>query len=129
MHVAVAGKRLSSDVHAKKSVIYMPLSVSDWPIIMIGPGGLLLVVPRPICCPSFSFIGGIAKEYITKLGCENYFRSITYRAPLEMHLVYNCKPKMEEGMSVQTKNATSCLGYLHLPASNSISLLLDSCVQ
>ncbi len=22
------------------------LSVSDWPIIMIGPGGLLLVVPR-----------------------------------------------------------------------------------
>jgi hypothetical protein len=34
---------------------------------MIGPGGLLLVVPSRICCPSFSFIGGVApKEYITK---------------------------------------------------------------
>jgi hypothetical protein len=30
--------------------------------------------PPPICCPSsFSFIGGVAKEYITKLGCEKYF--------------------------------------------------------
>jgi hypothetical protein len=40
---------------------------------MIGPGGLLLVVPPLICCPSFSFMGGVAKEYITKLGCEKYF--------------------------------------------------------
>jgi hypothetical protein len=41
---------------------------------MIGPGGLLLVVPHLfICCPSFSFMGGVAKEYITKLGCEIYF--------------------------------------------------------
>ncbi len=34
---------------AEKSVISMMchmLSVSDWPIIMIGPGGLLLVVPH-----------------------------------------------------------------------------------
>jgi hypothetical protein len=28
----------------------------------------------PICYPSFSFIGGVAKEYTTKLGCEKYFR-------------------------------------------------------
>jgi hypothetical protein len=39
----------------------------------IGPGGLLLVVPPPICCPSVSFMGGVAKEYVTKLGCENIF--------------------------------------------------------
>ncbi len=34
---------------AEKSVlnmIYQLLSVSDWPIVMIGPGGLLLVVPH-----------------------------------------------------------------------------------
>jgi hypothetical protein len=40
---------------------------------MIGPGGLLLVVPQPICCPSFSFMGGVAKEYITKLDVKNIF--------------------------------------------------------
>jgi hypothetical protein len=41
---------------------------------MIRPGGLLLVISPPICCPAFSFIiGGVAKEYITKLGCEKYF--------------------------------------------------------
>ncbi len=33
--------------------------------------------PSPICCPSFSFMGGVAKEYITKLGCEKYFRGVT----------------------------------------------------
>jgi hypothetical protein len=30
----------------------------------------LVGLPPPIYCPSFSFIGGVAKEYITKLGCE-----------------------------------------------------------
>ncbi len=29
--------------------------------------------PPPICCLSFSFLGGVAKEYIPKLGCEKYF--------------------------------------------------------
>ncbi len=29
--------------------------------------------PAPICCPSFSFMGGVAKEYITKLGWEKKF--------------------------------------------------------
>jgi hypothetical protein len=43
--------------------------------------------PSPICCPSFSsFIGGVAKEYITKLGCEKYFRGAHPRAQLEMLL-------------------------------------------
>jgi hypothetical protein len=38
----------------------------DWSIIMIGSSGLLLVVPHLFCCPSFSFMGGVAKEHITK---------------------------------------------------------------
>jgi hypothetical protein len=40
--------------------------------------------PAPICCPTFSFMGGVAKEYLTKLGCEKYFQRVTYWAPLEM---------------------------------------------
>jgi hypothetical protein len=62
----------------KYDLIWLLLSVSDWRIIMIGPGGLLLPgSPPPICCP----------EYITKLGCEIYFsRVVTYSAPLEMML-------------------------------------------
>ncbi len=46
---------------------------------------------QPICCPSFSFIGGVAKEYITKLGCEKYFRRVTYWASLEMLLDNHCQ--------------------------------------
>jgi hypothetical protein len=34
--------------------------------------------PPPICYFSFNFMGGVAKEYITKLGCGKYFRKITY---------------------------------------------------
>jgi hypothetical protein len=30
--------------------------------------------PPPICCPSF--IGGVAEEYITKLGCEKYWAQL-----------------------------------------------------
>ncbi len=33
-----------------------------WPMIMIHPSGLLLVLPPPICCTSFSFMGGVAKK-------------------------------------------------------------------
>jgi len=40
---------------------------------MIDPRGLLLVVPHRFVVPSFNFMGGVAKEYITKLGCEKYF--------------------------------------------------------
>jgi hypothetical protein len=42
----VAGEKVH---HVEKSVInkiWLVLSVSDWVIIMIGPGGLLLVVPQ-----------------------------------------------------------------------------------
>jgi hypothetical protein len=41
------------------------LSVSNWPIILIGPAGLLLVVPHLLAVPvSVLFMGGVAKEYI-----------------------------------------------------------------
>ncbi len=78
-------KRRSNPVQLqKKSVInwiWLLLSVSDRPIIIIGPGGLLLVVPPPICCPCFSFIGGVGKKrWIIKLGCEKYlfFAGVAY---------------------------------------------------
>jgi hypothetical protein len=65
-HVAVAGKRLSSAMHLpKKSVInmiYLLLSVSDWPIIMIGPGGLLLVVPHLFVVPVSVFFVRLQKS-------------------------------------------------------------------
>jgi hypothetical protein len=41
---------------------------------MIGPGGLLVVVARLSAVPVSVFMGGVAKEYITKLGCEIFFR-------------------------------------------------------
>jgi hypothetical protein len=57
--LGVAGERHNRAVHLQKksviNVIWLLLSVSDWSIIIIGPGGLLLLVPRPICCPCFSF--------------------------------------------------------------------------
>jgi hypothetical protein len=40
--------------------------------------GFLILVPWPICCPNFSFMGGVAKKEITKLGCEKYFWRTTY---------------------------------------------------
>jgi hypothetical protein len=52
--------------------------VSDRPIIMIGPGGLLLAVPHLFDVSSFGFMDGVVKEYITKLGGEKYFRSDIY---------------------------------------------------
>ncbi len=42
------------------------------------------ISPPPVCCPHFSFMGDVAKQYITKLGCEIYFRRVTYWALLEM---------------------------------------------
>jgi hypothetical protein len=43
-------------------------------VFLIGPGGLLLVVPcRFAADPVSVLLVGFAKEYITKLGCEKYF--------------------------------------------------------
>jgi hypothetical protein len=77
------GYLLTRAAPAEKSVMNMISLLlsgffSDLPIIMIGPAGLLLVVPHLSLCPSFSLMGGFAKKQITKLGCEKYFCSVTY---------------------------------------------------
>jgi hypothetical protein len=49
----------------KNSVIYMIwllVTVSDWPIIMIGPGGLLLVVPHLFAVPVSVLWVGLQKS-------------------------------------------------------------------
>ncbi len=72
--------RSNSCATAEKSginVISLLLSVSDWLIIMIGPSGLLLLVPHLFALP-------VSILYITKLWCEIYFCSVTYWVPLEM---------------------------------------------
>ncbi len=52
--------------------LFNSFPVFDWPIIMIDPDGLLLVVPHLFAIPSVSLLGmGLQKKYMTKLGCEN----------------------------------------------------------
>jgi hypothetical protein len=60
----------------------------DWPIIINRSRWFVISSPPPICCHSFSFIGGIAKEYITKLGCEKYF--------LRDHILSTCGDALTE---------------------------------
>jgi hypothetical protein len=38
------------------------LPIFDWPIIMIGPGGLLLVVRSYMHVPEKSIMGGVPKK-------------------------------------------------------------------
>jgi hypothetical protein len=76
----------------KKSVInmiWLLVSVSDWPIILIRPGGLLLVVPHLFAVPVSVLSMGLQKsKYLYKLGCEEYFCRVVYWAPLEMLSVW-----------------------------------------
>ncbi len=58
----MAAKRPSNAVQSVINMISLLLSISDWSIIMIGPGGLLLVVPYLFAVSSFSFRGGVAKK-------------------------------------------------------------------
>jgi hypothetical protein len=57
MQLAVAGKRRNTVVHLQNWTWHR-LSISDWSIIMIGPGALLLVVPTYM---EFQLIVGVAK--------------------------------------------------------------------
>jgi hypothetical protein len=59
-------------------MIGLLLSVSDCPIILIGPGGLLLVVPHLFAVSVFQSYYEVLKEEITKLGCEKYFCKVKY---------------------------------------------------
>jgi len=51
---------------------------------MIGPGGLLLLVPTYIQFQSYSFIGGVAKTNPAKLRHLILLSRVTYWAPVEM---------------------------------------------
>jgi hypothetical protein len=53
----VKGRATLCGCGREKSVLNM-IIVS---IILIGPGGLLLVISYRFCCPSFSFMGGVEK--------------------------------------------------------------------
>jgi hypothetical protein len=45
------------------NMISLLLIIFDWPIIMIGSGGLLLVVPCAyLLSPAFNFMGGVTKK-------------------------------------------------------------------
>jgi hypothetical protein len=63
-----AGTTRSKGVHLlEKSVINMMwklVPVFDWAIIMIGPGGLLLVVPHLFAVQVSLFVCGVAKKVI-----------------------------------------------------------------
>jgi hypothetical protein len=45
---------------------------------MIGPGGLLLLVPHLFAVPVSVLLVELQKEYITKLKCEKYVPRVTY---------------------------------------------------
>jgi hypothetical protein len=61
-----AGERQSNIVHVRekrvKKMIWLLFIVSDWPIILIGPGGLLLVIPYLSAVPVSVFMGGVEKR-------------------------------------------------------------------
>jgi hypothetical protein len=72
---AVAGKEHSNAVRlAEKSVINMIwLFLIDCPIIIIGPGGLLLVVPHLYAIPVSVLWVGLHKSIRINLDAKKYF--------------------------------------------------------
>jgi hypothetical protein len=53
------------------NMIYLLLSVSDWPIIMIGPSGLLLVVSHLFAVPVSVLLVGLQKSTLRDLDVKN----------------------------------------------------------
>jgi hypothetical protein len=64
--------------------IWLVLPLSDWPIIIIGSSGLLLVVSHLFAVPVLDLWVRLKNKWITKLGCEKHFCRVTCWAPLEM---------------------------------------------
>ncbi len=64
----------------------MQLSFSDRSNLMIGPGGLLLVVPH-VCSLVTVLLVGLAKKKTLKLRHLILLSRVTYGAPEEMLLV------------------------------------------
>ncbi len=67
VQIPVAGKRRSNAVHLYKNTVINMIrvlaSVSDWPIIMIGPRNLLSVVPHSFAVPVSVLWVGCKKVY------------------------------------------------------------------
>jgi hypothetical protein len=53
---------LCNPKHECNKLALLRLSISNWSIIMIGPGGLLLVVPHVHAVLVSVFIGGVAQK-------------------------------------------------------------------
>jgi hypothetical protein len=86
VYLAVAVKRAHSCAPPKKSVInwtWLRLSISDWSIIMIGPGGLLLVVPMNMQFQLQFYCWGCPKQ-TAKLKHLIFLSRVTYWALVEM---------------------------------------------
>jgi hypothetical protein len=64
--VCMAGKCHSNTVHLQKRIVIISIglliSVSDWDIIKIGLGGLLLVIPRLFAAPVFVLLVGLQEN-------------------------------------------------------------------
>jgi hypothetical protein len=54
-------------------MIRLVLTVCDWPIIMIGPGGLLLAVPRLFAVTVLVLCVGLQKSKTLNLDGKNTF--------------------------------------------------------
>jgi hypothetical protein len=75
---------------SKRTVINctgLRLSVSDWLVIMIGPGGLLLVVPTYM---QFQFYWWSCQKKEAKLRDLILLSTVTYWTLVEMHLLLCC---------------------------------------
>jgi hypothetical protein len=86
---AMAGKRRNIVVHLQKRVInctWLRLSISDWSIIMIGPGGLLLVVPMYMQVRLQFYWWGCQKKKKGKLRHLILLSKVTYWAPVDILL-------------------------------------------
>jgi hypothetical protein len=54
-------------------MILLVVGVSDWLIIIIGPGGLLLVVPHLFAVLVSVLWVGLQNSLVPQLGCGKYF--------------------------------------------------------
>ncbi len=90
VQLAVAGKRRNTVVHLKKKSVknwsWLRLSISDWSIIMIGPGGLLIVVPTYMLVQLQIYLWGCQKRTV-KLRHLILLSRVTYWVPVGMLLV------------------------------------------
>jgi hypothetical protein len=87
VQVAVAAKVQHTVVHLQKRVInwtWLQLSICDWSIIMIGPGGMLLVVPTYMQF-QLQFYWWVCQKRAKVRHLISLSR-VTYWAPVEMLL-------------------------------------------